>query len=1246
MTRSTYWLTLFTCLSLAASDWSIAHAFDDSTLAASWSFGQEESTPLESHGGVHRDVPGPRPDKYPDFTADNTAVRLDGRGARFTFEDPGDDSPFDFTNDDQITLEAWVKISSIHEGENVYVIGKGRTGNPGFSRDNQNWALRVRQLDGRACISFLFSSVLPNNAKPRGDENWHRWTSDRGFTPGKNWHHIAIAYQFGKPESILGVIDGIEVKGSWDTGGPTRNPPVVDNDAIWIGSALGGSASNSLRGELDEVAIHREALPISVLKSRYRGPNQPLAAEPLPEEMPELGELPAGKVHISLHEGMPAHYRWLNEGETVPDSNVEWASSEFLIDGLPQKYDSWGIRDSWRGPVLVRMAADMELPAGEQRFLMRVRSTSRLWVNGELIARSGTMKKAQNGFEKITPPKPAPKPGLRIARHRQQEVSGVANIPADGKTRVVLEMLVGGKDFRVDTGESCVAIETADGKSFALLSPHYEQTLQLTDDTVLSRLAVQQQDLMQLNDQRRRAAATSQIPFWNQRHELARNWVNEHPAPAIPKQTEAGHPVDAFLLSKLQSAQSPTEVTSAEQTLNFHQQVLPLLQQHCFRCHAEKAQGGLRLNSLEAAKTGGDSTLPAISPGDLENSELLRRIRSSSPDERMPPGGKGLTENEIKTLEDWIKHGAQWPSAAAPAASLTLSPVTSDTAFIRRVYLDTVGVVPTASETEAFLQDDSPEKRANLIDRLLADDRWADHWTGYWLDVLAENPTLINASLNTTGPFRWFVYDAFRDNKPMDQFVTELILLRGSAYEGGSAGFGIAANNDAPFAAKGQILASAFLGLELQCARCHDSPYHSTTQRDLYSLAAMLERKPVKVPGSSRVPAAFFEEQQRQSLIQVTLKPNEPVAPVWPFEELTDGQQQSEFAELMRNSSDTREQLAALITTPQNQRFAEVIVNRVWKRLIGTGLIDSAHDWEGKTASHPDLLTWLARDFVSHGYDLKHLTRQILTSDLYQRESQTKSIVASADSQFFVAPDRRRMSAEQLVDSLHVSMGKAMDVEEMTFAPEGGARSRYRQTLGVPKRAWMFTSLGNERDRPSLSLPRARAIADIMESFGWDGARQNPRTERETDPNVLQPGVLQNSDAAVLLTRVTEGSGLSELALQASSPEELLDRLFLQILNRYPSDNEKAALVPIVAEGFANRLLPSEEWKRPAPLEPLPVVTWSNHVQPEANTIAVEMERRAQQGPDADPRFRPQWREAYEDVVWSLVNLSEYVWIP
>ncbi len=129
------------------------------------------------------------------------------------------------------------------------------------------------------------------------------------------------------------------------------------------------------------------------------------------------------------------------------------------------------------------------------------------------------------------------------------------------------------------------------------------------------------------------------------------------------------------------------------------------------------------------------------------------------------------------------------------------------------------------------------------------------------MDVLAENPPLINQSLNSTGPFRWFLYESFKDNKPFDRFVTELILMRGSAYEGGSAGFGLAGEKRFSFCGERPYHRQCVSGSRTAMCTMHDSPYHSTKQRDLYSIAAMLERETVTVPKTSTVPAGFFEKK-------------------------------------------------------------------------------------------------------------------------------------------------------------------------------------------------------------------------------------------------------------------------------------------------------------------------------------------------------------------------------------------------
>lgn len=1235
------YLVLATSLSLAASD--------DSSPAARWDFSTEESTPLTSHGGVQRDQAGPRPPEFPDFSKDNTAVRLDGKGAYFSVSDPGPNSQFDFTNGDAITLEAWVKLDQVRDGSPMYVIGKGRTGRPKFATDNQNWSLRIVASKGVATLSFLFAT------KPGpGDAHWHRWSSKAGFQVATGWHHVAIGYRFGDPNSMRGWIDGVPTLGTWDIGGITKAAPIVDDDEVWIGSSRGGSVSNSFHGWLDAVAIHRELLDDKTVAAKFRRVGGPRVVGPQPEVMPEIVGIPEGRVLVTLAEGLPTHERWLNEGESSPEEHSRWIGDEFLLPRIPLRYDDWGIRASWKVPLLVRIAGDVQLPPGEHELLLRARALGRLWLDGVLVARTEAItKQPPNGEEPMTPLVDPPMPGLRVAGYHQQEVFSTVKIAdtSDGKPRrcrVVLELVVGGKNLRAETGEVCVALRSQDGKTYTVLNAGDSSAIELTDADVEAKLRTIESSLSQFDDQTRHLAAASQNSFWQRRHEVAREWASKHPAPSVPSVADESnkHPVDVFIAAKIERALTASAKSDAGEAEKFHANILPILRENCFRCHGEKDKGGLKLNSREMALKGGDSEVPAIVPGDIAASELIERIRSEDESLRMPPTGDGLSSEQIAVLEQWIQAGAAWPAPPVSATDVAMPAVVDDEAFLRRVYLDTIGVPPTHTEADNFLADAEPDKRERLVDRLLAEEQCADHWMSYWLDLLAENPTLLNQSLNSTGPFRWFLYDSLRDNKPLDRMVTELILMRGSPHEGGSAGFAMAAENDAPFAAKGHIVASAFLGIELQCARCHDSPYHSTTQRDLYSLAAMFERKSVTVPSTSRVPDAFFDKQQRDSLIHVSLKPSEPVTAEWPFAEVTGIEDNETLDALMHQPSDSRDRLAALITAPQNQRFASVIVNRIWSRLIGAGFVEPVHDWEGRVASHPELLDWLAAQLITRDYDVRHVMRLILTSRTYQREASGRNLDASPELRFFNAPERRRLTAEQIVDSLHAVTGAAMDVEELTFVHDGRRASSNRLTLGKPRRSWMFASLNNERDRPSLSLPRARVAADVLVAFGWTGSRQKPITERGTDPNVLQPGVLANGTLVANLTRAAHDSVLAQLAVDAESAKSLTEALFVRILSRQPNSTELTAFTAALSEGFDSRLTPESEVVLPPELPRLPLVTWFNHGQSEANTIQQEIERRVRQGPSPDPRLRTEWREVYEDVVWSLINHREFVWMP
>ncbi|MCB1232344.1 MAG: DUF1553 domain-containing protein [Verrucomicrobiae bacterium] len=1206
-----------------------------------WDFGTEEPVPMTIQGDAVRDQPGPRPPEFPDFTPENTAIQLKGKGARIEIADPGGKSAFDFTNGDAITMEAWVKLDGIRPGQPMYVVSKGRTHSPHFSKENQNWSLRLVGGEGDvARLSFLFTAV-----KGYGEDKWHRWTSEAAFEVATGWHHVAVAYEFGKPESIRGWIDGQSTSGTWDLGGPTTDAPVVDDDQVWIGSSMGGSTTNSFVGLLDAVAVHRRTLTDEILAKRFqrKGGSQGVLVES--NTMPELGDIPENEVLVQISEGLADYRRWPYAAE-MPKETDRWMGDAFLLPRVPRRYDDWGIRSSWKAPLLVRMGGDVALPEGTHRILVRARALARLWIEGELVAETEPASgSSPNGHDLVTPLAEPPHPGLRVKDYKHQEVFGTVSIPpGTGTSRVVLELIAGGKRQRTETGEVTVAIESADGSTFSILRPEGLPELPLTDAAVEPVLAGIRQSLDDFDDAHRLAAEHSRDSFWERRHAHARDWVMAHPAPSPPGE---GHPIDAFLDAKLEEVRAENAALSGGQNGEFHQKVLPVLREKCFRCHGEKEKGGLKLDSLEAALRGGDSEIASIVPGDPGASELVERIRSREEDLVMPPTGDPLTGEQVATIESWIRGGAPWPEPPIPADRLAKTPRTSDEAFLRRLSLDIIGLPPLAEEVRDFLADSSPDKRTRAIDHLLADGRWVDHAMGDWLDLLAENPTLLNQSLNSTGPFRWFLYDSLHDGKGLDRLVTELLLMRGDAAHGGSAGFAMAGENDAPFAAKGHIVASAFLGIELQCARCHDSPYHSTTQRDLYSLAAMLSRQTVTVPATSRVPAGFFEKKARQSLIQVTLKPDEPVTPDWPFAAVTGVTDDASLDALVEKPDDSRERFAALITSPENRRFPRVMVNRLWKRLMGAGFVEPAHDWEGNEPSHPELLDWLANELVSHDYDFRYVTRLILTSAAYQREAASQPLVAlTTRERLFAAPGHRRLTAEQVVDSLHAAAGVPIDSEELTFVHDGSHPLGNRLTLGVPRRAWMFTSLNNERDRPSLALPRAQAVVDVLQAFGWTGSRQKPIFERNVDPNVLQPGILANGVLVQNLSRAAAGSELAELAIHAESPQALLEELFLRFLGRKPLPTESEEMLPALAEGFDDRLLPPEQVRPVAPPDPLPLVTWLNHVSPEANSIQLEVEKRAQRGPAPDPRFRSDWRETYEDLVWSLINDREFVWIP
>ena len=1089
---------------------------DPSLLAA-----EAERLPASVSGGVVLGEPGPRPPRVTAFSEHNAAALFGGsdsflkvaaQAARF--------DEFQFTSGDSITLEAWVNLFAINEGQQVYVIGKGRTGSKEFVADNQNWALRLAGREGLARPSFFFRS---GNDPQGGEKLLHRWTADAGFAPATGWHHVAISYTFGEPDSLRGYVDGRPVAGAWDLGGATTAPPVTDDDEIWIGSSLGGSAASSFVGLLDNVAIHRRGLPPDRIAARWQVNDdapavEEIALEPVPDEA----------VLYEIVEGVPDLDGWRIPLEKPSES---FTREMFALAELPLRYTDTGVRADRQLPLVLRARGRVLVPAGPQRIRVRTRGEARVLLDGEQVATTKAVGQRTDGHEKMYEPDRSGPDGMRWVQPGDQEAA--FDLEGDGGWHVLhVEMKVGAKGRRPELGEFSASIGPPDAVPQVLAARAAAMPVPLTDSgwTALdSRLAAENDEA---NTAARRAAAAKQADYWSRRHAEARRLVSAEPGPTVP-------------------------VLSADR-----------------------------------------------------------------------PDLAAATFNEVD----------RFVNAKLAAANVKPAALADDAAFIRRLSLDVRGIIPTADEIAAFAADASPDRRAKLIDRFLADPRWADHWTAYWQDVLAENPNIVNPTLNNTGPFRFWIHESFLDRTPIDRFVTQLIMMEGSKHYGGPAGFGLATENDVPMAAKAHVIGRAFLGVEMGCARCHDAPGDEILQKDLFGLAAMLKRAPEKVPATSSVPVS--PERLAMMPIKVTLKPGTSVAPAWPFDELV-------AASAASAAADSRAQVAELVTSPANPRFAKVIVNRLWARYFGRGLIDDADDWSSEEPSHPELLDWLARELVLRDYCLEEVARLILSSHTYGRGAIEPDAEGKLPKPELLAGRvPRRFTAEQVLDSLALASGKPFDVEPMNIDIDTSRPATFSLNLGRPTRAWQFTTLGNERDRPSLSLPFAQHSVSLMEAFGWRGERQNPVTDRETAANALQPAILANGVAVKRACQLSESSGFTAAALEERPVEAFVDEIFLRILSRRPTATEQADALAVVTPGYASRIVPADR-AAVIPPEPRPIgVSWSNHLTNEADEAKRELARIAALGDPPTGRLDPDWRERAEDLVWSLFNTSEFIFTP
>jgi hypothetical protein len=473
----------------------------------------------------------------------------------------------------------------------------------------------------------------------------------------------------------------------------------------------------------------------------------------------------------------------------------------------------------------------------------------------------------------------------------------------------------------------------------------------------------------------------------------------------------------------------------------------------------------------------------------------------SPPNVEWPAGKRG----RLGPIDRFI-YGA-WQAAGLPEATKPPD-LCDDATFCRRVYLDLIGLIPGHVELNRFLADRSPQRREKLVDQLLAREaEYAAHWTPFWEDALASQPVLSQGGVPTRGNYREWIFGCLEENRAYDLMVAELIDptmprrhgavtedLFGVKYtieyvrnEDHTATLQTAAN-------VGQV----FLGTSMKCASCHDHfDNPEWTQQRFLGFAGLF------------APADL-------ELVRCDTRLGKTVPARFPFK-LPD------VPENVPDELEARLHFAALLLTdPLNSRFTQTVVNRLWKRYLGLGLIEPADDFRAdQPSSHPELLEWLAYDFVENGCDLKHTIRLILASRAYQHryDAALEDHFDPADRaapRYFRSPKLRRLTAEQLLDSMRVALNGNIAPDERCYLD-------------------------------------ARATA-LMRALGRPDSRNEISTSRPDDFGVVSALELLNGGE---LHELIDDAPLPLKPALRRDPRRLVDQLYLSVLSRHATSDEK-----------------------------------------------------------------------------------------
>lgn len=460
--------------------------------------------------------------------------------------------------------------------------------------------------------------------------------------------------------------------------------------------------------------------------------------------------------------------------------------------------------------------------------------------------------------------------------------------------------------------------------------------------------------------------------------------------------------------------------------------------------------------------------------------------------------------------------------------NLVPSGPSSDSEFIRRAYIDTIGTLPTANEVRAFLKDKSPTKREALAKALLERPEFVDYWTYQWSDILLINGTKLRPKA-VEAYYKW-VRGHVEANTPWDRFVTELVTATGDSYENGATNFFALHQSPEDMA---ENTSQAFMGLSIGCAKCHNHPLEKWTNDQYYAFANLFSRVRAKGWGGDGRNGdglrTLYVSTNGELIQPASGKPQKP-APLdgepLPFESRTD----------------RRVHLASWLTSPDNHYFSRSIANRVWANYFGVGLVESVDDMRvSNPASNDELLTAAADFVVEAKFDLKRLMYEILTSTTYGRSSKPTEENKN-ERRFYSRYYPRRLMAEVMLDAISQVTDVSTPFTQIAFP-------------GADKQKTSFYKSGTR----AIQLYDSAVASYFLQTFGRNQRRITCECERSDEPSMVQ--VLHISNGDTLNKKLSaEKNRVTALLDSKKAIADILDEVFLTAVARFPSAKEKSEL--------------------------------------------------------------------------------------